>query len=236
LMEAHFEDTILIKTLTKRIYYKVITFDKHNNASEYSDILEVMKPDLVAPVTPVIHNYYVSAGSVAIEWHVSSSDDVKLQALYRKEIGGVKDYTFITNLDPQTNKYRDGEVIRGKSYEYMLQAIDSSGLKSEFSYPLHVSVYGQSTLPQVKNLKVSKDKTSGHIHIDWDYSTTDVPVKFVLYRSNDSNIEQYKYTSDHKYVDSLMPYTDKVTYAVKAISDDGAESELSDTVTLKIEK
>ncbi len=49
LTDTVFRDTISLKTLTKKIYYKVVAVDYNSNYSKFSQILELKRPDVVPP-------------------------------------------------------------------------------------------------------------------------------------------------------------------------------------------
>ena len=52
-----FTDTISLKTLTKKVYYKILAVDQRQNWSAFSEVLEVGRPDVVPPaplVSPLL--------------------------------------------------------------------------------------------------------------------------------------------------------------------------------------
>ncbi len=52
LADTIYTDTIQIKTLTKKIYYKIKAVDTRWNYSEYSEPLELSRPDIIPPTSP----------------------------------------------------------------------------------------------------------------------------------------------------------------------------------------
>src|SRR5690606_38657836 len=66
-------DTITLKTLTKRICYKVVAVDRNFNHSAMSAMLTLTKPDIIPPVAPVFSGYSVTDGTVMLKFVPSSS-------------------------------------------------------------------------------------------------------------------------------------------------------------------
>jgi len=236
LIQPVFYDSISIKTLTKNIYYKVITFDKNYNHSPDSDILEVVKPDIVPPVSPVIKTYDVHSRSISIEWIPSSSTDVKKQHLYRKVGTSGTDYALYKSFDATTNKYEDTEITGSTEYDYTIEAEDATGLRSERSYPLSVKTYNNNKLTGIKNFKAVFNPQTSAIDLKWDAASanTQSPVKYILYKAATPVIEQLKHLDVTSYQDKNIQQSNTWHYAVKAILDDGTESDLSPIITLNI--
>ncbi|HMT71020.1 MAG TPA: fibronectin type III domain-containing protein [Saprospiraceae bacterium] len=231
-----FLDTILINTLTKNIYYKIRTFDKNFNVSPDSDILEVTKPDIVPPVSPVFNHYDVHGKSVSISWILSSSSDVKKQHLYRK-VGTIEQaYVLYKTFDALTNKYEDTEIVGSMHYEYALEAEDATGLRSDRSYPMSVKTYNNNKLDGIKNFKAVFNPQTKTIDLKWDAASPNKqsPVSYIIYKATTPVIQQFKYIDMPTYQDSSIQQSNTWYYAVKAILDDGTESDLSPVIIVKI--
>lgn len=228
-----FYDSISIRTLTKKIYYKVVTFDKNFNRSPDSEILEITRPDIIAPVTPVIYDYFVSGTKVDLKWNVSTSPDVKQQNIYRREVADGNEFMFLVSLDPKISSFIDVGLQPNRPYEYVIQAVDSSGLKSDLSYPLNIRTYQQSNLTKVKNLKAIKSKDTGFVHLDWEFEKLDIPSKYIIYKGQDDKIVQYKYVDTNKYIDKNPSVSNLTYYAISIITEDGTTTDLSDLVMVK---
>ena len=57
LQDTVFRDTFDLQSLTETGYYKVTALDFNYNVSEFSEWLEVIKPDIVPPSAPIITNH-----------------------------------------------------------------------------------------------------------------------------------------------------------------------------------
>jgi hypothetical protein len=87
-VNTHFVDSITLKTLTKKIYYRVVAVDKNNNHSDYSGILELKKPDIIPPTPPAIKNVTVLPNKAEIEFVATASTDAVAYIILRKENDG----------------------------------------------------------------------------------------------------------------------------------------------------
>jgi hypothetical protein len=224
IIDTTFTDSITIATLTKKIYYKVVAFDKNRNPSKYSDALELKRPDKVPPVAPLFNNFVVSDTSVVLNWITSSSNDVVSQILYRRENGG--DWKEYVKIDFNKNSFTDTKVNKKTWYEYCLEAIDDAGLHSQKSFPLNVRVYDSGKRPDIQNLSLTKSSDGKSLLLSWKYPENG-NFWFVIYRSyNGSEMMTYKNlaSDQHSFVDSNLK-KGVYTYSIKAIYPDGGESQ-----------
>jgi uncharacterized protein len=232
-VDSLFTDSISLNTLTKKIYYKIIAFDKNRNPSEPSDILELTKPDFIPPVPPVITDFDVSDTTVWIQWNPSSSTDVIKQFLYRRKIGN--DWQELAQMDTLTITYLDTIVEKLTTYEYALRVQDEDGNLSEMSFPVTARVYDSGIRQAITNLNAILVEEENAVNLSWGYDELE-GIHFVIYRStNASGFEMYDQSAYDK-----MTYTDSnldkgiYEYAVKAFHKDGGQSPLSAVVRVEI--
>jgi hypothetical protein len=236
--DTNFTDTITIRTLTRHIYYRICAVDKAGNPSLYSRTLRLTKPDIIPPVAPVITHFEVSDSAVVLQWAASSSDDVAWQAVWRRERGQLQ-WRRIDSLQGKANIYADRHVRRMAEYEYCLTAIDSSGLYSDYSFPLHVRIYDNGRRRGVDTLQLSMtgNKT---MQLIWRYSLSDRQhIRFLLYRNyNNGGLELYKNIEGgaNEFTDSSLPGAGDYQYALKVITEDGGASGLVSSRIIKLEK
>jgi len=222
--DSAYTDSITLKTLTKHIYYKVVAFDKNRNPSPYSDVLELKRPDKVAPVSPVFTKFLVTDTSVVLNWATSTSNDVVTQQLYRREKG--QDWQPYTKLEVTANSYVDHHVKKLTWYEYCLEAIDDAGLHSPKSFPLNVRVYDSGKRPDIENLTVVKSQDGKSLILSWRYTETG-NYWFEVYRSVDGkDFMTIKSLSadQHTFTDGNLKKA-SYQYAIKAVYKDGGESQ-----------
>ena len=226
-----FQDTITLRTLTKKVFYKIVAVDKNKNNSPYSDILELKRPDIVPPVAPVINNFFSGDRSMDFNWICSSSEDVVKQILYRRTKD--QEWKVIAQLERNVNSYRDTLVERNNWYEYSLEAVDDAGLHSDKSFPLNVKVYDSGKRPAVQNLNVTKSSDGKSLQISWKYSEKG-DFWFIIYRSvNGKDMMTYKNLKAdlHSFTDNNLT-KGSYQYSVKTVYKDGGESQIINSVPL----
>jgi hypothetical protein len=113
-----YHDTLNVRTLAKKVYYKVVAIDHNFNPSDFSESLEVRRFDRMPPVPPVFRNYSARAEGVQLEWQPSTSDDVAETHLMRRPKGSAVWVTIaVFGIDSVTTQYFDRELPAGKIFE-----------------------------------------------------------------------------------------------------------------------
>jgi len=110
-----FADTVTLRSLTPKIYYRVRALDFNYNQSEFSEIAEVTRPDTIPPVTPVFTNVVVMEKQVELYFVPSSSADVKEHTIYRK-IDLKSDWEILRTSDSTLTTFVDTSVTTGVTY------------------------------------------------------------------------------------------------------------------------
>lgn len=225
LADTLFHDTLQIKTLTKRIYYRVLAVDLNFNHSAFSNTLVLTRPDIVRPVAPVFKDYLVTDSAVTIHFIPSSSNDVARHDLQRKEQTG----TWSTVLSMAANDNRrtwiDTTVHGPAYYSYQMLAVDSAGNTSKDGLSLDVRVYERLKREAVRQVTAVRmdDKV---VHVSWDR----VPGKvkhYVIYRSKDASEPTplgYTLAGKNAYDDIRLIGKGSYTYLVQAVYEDGSAS------------
>uniref|UniRef100_UPI00366DF268 fibronectin type III domain-containing protein n=1 Tax=Plantactinospora endophytica TaxID=673535 RepID=UPI00366DF268 len=167
-----FIDTINIKTLNKKIYYKVQAFDKRYNPSEFSEVLELNRPDIVPPTAPVFTSFKSDKGRVEIKWISSTSNDAQSTVIYRKEKGVKEPWQMLKSLPLLQNKFIDETGTVGKTYLYTALTIDESGLESEPIAPLKITVLDNSPKPSIERFTGYVNREERYIELNWNYKET----------------------------------------------------------------
>lgn len=236
IIDTVFLDSIRLKVLTKHIYYKIVAIDNNLNASAYSDIFELTKPDVVPPVQPVIGRFLVSDSTVLFNWATSASADVAQQNVYRR-LAPNGDWQLLTTLKSNVDRYIDRDFGRDKSYQYSVEAVDSAGLKSPKSYPLSIRTLAanlaQLTAKNVVATLISEKKTAT---LTWETPKTDEKITdWLIYRLADDNTwDLLTTTKTERFEDRNLSKKKEVRYAVKARFESGGVSNLSVSNSLKI--
>lgn len=174
-------DTINLYTLTQKIYYQVVAIDRNYNSSDYSDVLELSRPDTIAPSPAVITNISFNTGKIIIKQESSPSQDVTNYELYRmSEADTVKKVvaSWGKNL-PEI--FTDTPPLHGQNIIYILKTFDSSGNHSEFSN----KVYAEKAIPSEVSLKIDQSTDGRIITLVWESPSGLNSSKTVIYKSID---------------------------------------------------
>jgi uncharacterized protein len=228
-----FTDSVSLEVLNKAIYYSVAAVDKNYNPSVYSKPLKLIRPDQIAPATPVFTKTALQNEGVYLEWINSVSDDIKVHTLQRQEVSDtIKVMVLEIPSSASKTSFIDKSATFGKSYKYILTAIDSSGNASE-------SVTGKIRFetgfrPSVTNFQSIVDRDNMSITLRWKSS---IPaVRFFIYRKvNDSEYILYHTSSNGAeiFIDKSLPINNTYSYKVQAIYEKGVRSALSTEEVVK---
>jgi uncharacterized protein len=228
LEDSVFTDTIDLKNLTEHIYYRVKAVDRNMNVSEFSEILELKKPDFMPPVAPVFLDYSVTDTSIVLSWASSSSHDASGTLLYRRSEG--EEWELIGQWPVLITEFTDTEVRGNQIYEYALVATDDDGNHSEKSFPLTLKVYDSGRRAPLTTLQAVWKEKENAVELSWNYETSE-QIRFLIFRAAPGEpLRFYKAVPG-----TQLTWTDKgvaqgqdYRYAVKALHDGGGESEMSE--------
>jgi fibronectin type 3 domain-containing protein len=184
LTDNRFIDTISMRSLNRRVYYKVVAVDKSNNHSAYSQPATVQKTVVIPPSAPVAGTVAVRRNTVNIDWIESRSEGAAGYEVFRKGVG--KDWVSVARLkqDRKTSSlhFTDTSIAANKDYYYTAQTIDSTGVRSERSFAVHVRSNRQDSLPAPNNLQAKWDGRTHKVSLSWQYKDTG-DYFFIVYRS-----------------------------------------------------
>lgn len=222
LIDSLFRYKVNLNTLTHAIYYQVRAIDKHDNHSEPSATLKLMRPDTIAPVAPVLNAIAEKDEHPALSWICSTSDDVVRHIIIRKS--DIDDATAdtIATLNNIQNTYVDKDAERGMPYTYAIYAQDEAGNKSTL-----VKRYFEPSHKTVAQLSLKVSNEAGINKLTWTLSARKKVAKFAIFRAdNDGSLLPYVTTDKQTYRDVDIIMGHKYKYAVQIIFADGSQSEL----------
>jgi fibronectin type 3 domain-containing protein len=177
-----FLDSVTLSTLSRNIYYYVVAMDRNYNPSEWSDILELTRPDIIPPQAPVLSSYSSEDVGILLTWFPSTSSDVASHTLWRKENGSDK-WESLMAFGKVDSAYLDDNITKGLRYSYALSATDEAGLESPKSNILHVDAVDRGLRPGVEQFKGNFIKSEKALQLDWIFNG-DANVRFVLLRND----------------------------------------------------
>ncbi|MCD4835033.1 MAG: hypothetical protein K8R31_14640 [Bacteroidales bacterium] len=223
-----FTDTININTLTRKIYYKIQAVDQHFNPSEFSDILEMKRPDKIPPVSPVFHAYETNEAGIILKWYNSSSIDVTKHVLYRKA-GGEKNWKVKEIFYPADSieMYVDTSTTAGKFYDYTILAVDETGLESKPTKPIKIKQFENKDKPAVSKISYEVDRQEKYLKLQWKYDEPGVK-QFLIYKGN--SIEElvlYSSADEYEFTDKKLIINNTYYYVIKVVFVSGLESKMS---------
>ena len=238
LPDTIYTDTIQIKTLTRKVYYKLKSVDTRWNYSEYSGILELTRPDVIAPTTPVFSNYRLTKEGMWLEWIPSSSNDVSGYELEISKEGETVKRIFIEKRDQvKRYEYTYQNMDAGITYRFIVSTVDESGLRSAPSTPIQVTGIDLEEKVGIDDLTLTKSEDGKSISLNWSFHDADQIKRFVLYRSvQGSNFVTYKSIPPVKnsFNDTLLRKGINYDYSIKAIYASGKETPFSNIVSIKL--
>ncbi|PKV49304.1 hypothetical protein ATE84_1325 [Aquimarina sp. MAR_2010_214] len=228
-----FTDTVKVKSLNTKVYYRIIAVDQRYNKSEPSETLELVKPDVIPPTSPVFTSYTIKNGVVLLEWANSSSEDVETHYIYRKGKDDL-DWSLIFQSPKFKNTtYNDSKVEQGKYYSYTILARDQSGLESTPAPPVSVIVPKTTLKSGVKGFYATVNEIDKTIVLTWNYKEPEV-AEFELYRAYNkkpSLLYRVLPVETKRFVDTGLTINSNYTYIIRAIFNDGTYSRYS---TIKV--
>lgn len=215
-----------LNTLTKKIYYRVSAQDFRHNESDWSEPLEVDRPDIIPPVSPSLLEAIPSTKGVILKFRYSHSDDVDIHQIQRKPSNS---YSW-NNISVIYGAQSSGHIVAHidsftnfkETYHYRILAIDDSGNKSSSRLvtvkPLVPQVRGAfsglgyniidisgtvSPTFYFQNIDILHFK---NLMIYWDYDLKSDVLEYQIYRSvGGTALKSYTVVNDDYFTNTPIP-------------------------------
>jgi len=220
-------DTIMIRTLSEKIYYKVVAIDKNFNYSKYSKALELKLPDIVPPSSPLVHNYTKTDQGILVHWINSTSDDVISHLIYRKKESDDQWTLIREQADEGVTSYLDNNISPLSTYFYKVHAKDDADNISPES--TIVKVISNDVKLDLNRLNLSIKLVDNKALLNWDM-LPDAKYYSIYKTDNKGNYYLLKKTDASPYEDKLVVQDAK--YALRVTSKNGIKSEFSEGTSL----
>jgi fibronectin type 3 domain-containing protein len=235
--DTTFVDTVEVRTLTRNVYYRVASVNRRYIHSELSSILALRRPDVVPPEAPVFTDVFPTDSSVVLRWAPSTSEDLKWHILYRR-LSGEQRWIPIDTLSRNDRSYADSAVQQNTLYEYLIEAVDSTGLNSPAVVPVQARSFDTGVRPPVENLTARYDEKEKRIALRWSYR----PRKqesyfFIIYRAaRGAPLTKYRSveSAGMSFTDADLVGSGVYRYAVQVVTENGSASRISDKVQVTI--
>ncbi len=221
-------DTIPIKTLVKKIYYKVQAFDKRYNPSGFSEVLKLNRPDIIPPTPPVITKFKVTDQEVELQWVSSNSEDAIKTLIYKKKKGTRLNWELVADLNIADSRYKDKSYKEKGEYLYTLLTIDESGLESDPIAPVTIFINGNKVKPNIERFNVTANREEKHILLNWIYKEKGVTELLLFRGKGEQKPTLYKVFKDgqNSFVDNKLVINTDYTYLLQAVFSSGSKSPL----------
>lgn len=224
-----FKDTILVKTLTEKVYFKIMALDHHFNQSVFSEVLSFTRPDVVPPASPVLQNYKTTDSTIYLEWKTSSSTDVVSQKIYRKTAS--EEWKLIAKYDNNisSNFLDKAGLSMGNAYQYKIVAVDEANLESENPIIISLQLIDYGFRPSLQKIVAKADRLKKEVNIGWEYETI-IPTKVSIYRAiKGKPLRLYDAVNGNEktYADKQLTINTNYIYKIRAEYPDGGMSVFS---------
>lgn len=227
-------DKLNLKTLSKKIYYKIAASDINFNTSALSEAIEVKRPDTIAPQAPILVSVNQKTNGISISYILSNSDDASKEILFKKNINDLEFKEFyIFNRKDSVGIILDTLSEPGQTYRYKLSSSDEDGNTSN-SRILDV-LFETGFRKKINDITFVVDRTAKKIELNWKYDEKNVE-KYVIYRSKKDEVPTIVKTLDGtnlKFTDKTVNMGNIYEYRIKAAMANGAESIISSPIIVE---
>jgi fibronectin type 3 domain-containing protein len=231
--QPFYTDSVTLNTLTRQVYYRIRAIDLRQNQSAFSEALEVVRPDIIPPVAPVIKSVEAQKGALLITWINSSSVDVARHHIYRKQKSDTA-FQWLASVDKKPEKqstYADRTIEPGETYIYQVKAEDNSQLYSDPSAPVQQKALGGL----VEQVLLKKREHPDRVVLQWEIKSKKSIARVLIYKATgDAALQLYGNSTENNYTDDKILPDNTYRYRIKAVYVDGASSALSNEVTVKL--
>lgn len=225
LHQNYFFDSTRLMVLNEVIYYKIVAVDHNFNPSAYSEILELKRPDRIAPSAPLIQGFSAVGEGVTLRWQRSNSPDVLRQEIWRSS--PEETWRPLRALPPGDSTFRDTTTLARHAYTYRIRALDEANLYAD-SRPLALRSGTVAAPPGVTDLARTQVPGTDKEELRWKVPVDRV-AGFQLFRQTTANSPL---RTDRR-LDAaarswpIPPAATANAFAIQVIYTDGSRSPLS---------
>ena len=182
-----FVDTLNLSSLDSKVYYKVVAVDDQYNHSGFSDVLEVTRPDTIAPTKALLTKANYNQGRVQLRWEPSSSNDVAKQYLMVRSHDQQKWRTLDSLNDRETDHYANRLPDTTRAWQFAIQTVDDIGVRSGLSNIQKVVVESYSSFPSLAPVRVD-ESGEDEVKISWDSPDQQNDYRVMIYRAQGDEV------------------------------------------------
>lgn len=228
-----FRDTLSLRTLSRKVFYKLSAIDNHFNESDFTNVLFINRPDTIHPAAPCFSKYAVSDNGIMLGWHRSPSTDVETHILYRQKAGDIR-WDKIIAITDTSRFYFDTTDTEPVVYTYRIIARDSSGLDSEPSKTISLRAIGDEMKLQIPDIKAIRESDGKAIRLILT-GPVNSNHKIAIYRSIDVGLPVLYRTvsgTEKSFTDINVNIGTNYTYMLQIITSEGKRSKPGPPITI----
>ena len=223
-----FRDTLSLKLKNPKAYYTVCALDTRHNQSVQSAEVIIVKPDRIAPTSPVFKDYVLGEGWIEIKWINSSDEDVK-QVILQRKLHHESVWSTVFASYQEDSVYRDKNVLPLQQYDYRLYAIDSSGLQSRDAQIMLVTAAKVVNREGITKVDALVDREKKLLYINWDFRKGEQIKNVEIFKGDElAPISLYKVlpSTSKDLIESELIINTKYTYGIRVQFSSGEYSDM----------
>jgi hypothetical protein len=232
---------VTMNTRAEEVYYKIKAIDYTGNYSQFSEVLELIRPDFKPPTPPLIKDFRGEETGVKLMTAFSSSDDVAYHLVQRME--GSNWLTVDTvRTEVKVSWLTDTTAAKGVTYDYRIVAVDDVNLRS-YSEVIAAGRIDNGIRAAIPEFDALIPAGMENFTVTWRYPTGQDLRGFQLYRANaDGQLAAYKFLTasspELQFRNGKFMFLDRnagqrqYTYQMMAVHHDGGHSPLTQAITV----
>ena len=173
----------LSKNIKNKFVYRVVAIDTNFNRSKPSINSLAQMPDVTPPLTPLIKNVYLEDKNIRVDWLKNADTDLAGYNLFRSSLNDsiLKEKVNIRLISKSFDTYLDRRTAQGKSYSYMIEAVDITGNISKISSPFKIVVPSAAITDSISITKANYNAKKKQITVQWDEMKNHEMKGYVVY-------------------------------------------------------
>jgi len=236
---SFFKDTLNKRNLNRSVYYKIAALDKRYNQSEFSNPVDIQKPDMIPPANPAFRNVKPTKTGIELSWAQSSSSDCRNYILYRKPANDTA-WKQVTEQQHDTKAqqlvYIDRDAQPGATVHYKLTAFDEAGNASGPVYSIKIQPLKTTHARGIRRVSRTLDMKHGLVRIKWKQPDGPVQGYKVYKKDNEYPYRLYKSVegTENVFNDRGLKAGNTYIYRIQVEYEDGSTSGFSKEIVIKM--
>ncbi|MCV6630139.1 MAG: hypothetical protein OIF50_09795 [Flavobacteriaceae bacterium] len=222
-----FIDSVTVKNLNSKVYYYVVAVDKRYNASGFSEVLVLEKPDFIPPTAAVFSNYHIVEAGIELHWIPSSEQGAK-HIILREQLGEKTPPTVIFESQEITTVFVDQNVQTNNTYRYRIKAVDKAGLESAPSSPITVQMLDLKSPKLIKDFQAHLDRENHYIELFWRAKSAQIAEYTIYKQKKDQPLSTWRIlpSNSNSVVDQHLTPNEVYIYHIRATQTNGKYSNI----------